>query len=139
MTTITCTYEGELRCTTVHDASGSTLTTDAPRDNEGLGSSFSPTDLIGTALGTCLLTIMGIVARRHGIDLRGARVRVTKRMTQAGVRRIEGLEARIALPAGLRDEQRSLLQRAAEQCPVKESLAASVPMELHWESPAEAG
>ena len=139
MTTITCTYEGELRCSTLHDPSGSTLITDAPRDNEGLGSSFSPTDLIGTALGTCILTIMGIVARRHAIDLRGARVRVSKRMTQRGVRRIEGLEAWIELPAGLPDEQRALLRRAAEHCPVKESLAASVPMELHWDSPAVAG
>ncbi|MEB3333214.1 MAG: OsmC family protein [Synechococcaceae cyanobacterium] len=139
MTTITSTYEGELRCSSIHGPSGSSLITDAPHDNEGLGSAFSPTDLVATALGTCILTIMGIVARRHEIDLRGARVQVTKRMTQAGVRRIAALEAQITLPAGLGDEQRALLRRAAEHCPVKESLAASVPLELHWNHAAGAG
>ncbi|MFN9057790.1 MAG: OsmC family protein, partial [Cyanobacteriota bacterium] len=66
MTTIQCTYNGELRCLASHEPSESVLETDAPRDNQGQGERFSPTDLVATALATCILTVMGIVAKRHG-------------------------------------------------------------------------
>jgi putative redox protein len=134
-TTITCRYEGALRCAATHAASGSALITDAPVDNQGKGESFSPTDLVGTALATCVLTVMGIVAERHGIALEGARVRVEKTMTSGAVRKIALLEAWIDLPAGLEPRQRDLLVRAGETCPVKVSLEGNVPMRLHW-SPA---
>jgi putative redox protein len=134
-TTITCRYEGDLRCGATHAGSGSSLFTDAPLDNQGKGEAFSPTDLVATALATCVLTVMGIVAGRHGIALEGAEVRVEKTMTSGGVRRIALLEAWIELPAGLEPGQRQLLVRAGETCPVKVSLEGNVPMRLHW-SPA---
>jgi putative redox protein len=138
MTTMTCRYEGALRCAAEHAPSGSRLITDAPVDNQGKGEAFSPTDLVATALATCLLTVMGIVAEREGIPLEGARVRVEKGMSQSGERRIALLEAWIDLPAGLDDDQRDLLIRAGERCPVKVSLEGCVPMQLHW-NPATAG
>jgi putative redox protein len=138
MTTMTCRYEGSLRCAAEHAPSGSRLITDAPVDNQGKGEAFSPTDLVATALATCLLTVMGIVAEQQGIAIEGARVRVEKAMSQSGERRIALLEAWIDLPAGLDDGQRDLLIRAGERCPVKVSLEGCVPMRLHW-SPATAG
>ena len=78
MVNLTTTYEGGLRCRAVHGPSGTTLITDAPVDNHGKGESFSPTDLVATALGACMMTIMGIVAERHGIDLAGMKAETTK-------------------------------------------------------------
>jgi len=138
MTTIRCTYEGALRCAATHTASGSQLLTDAPVDNQGKGVAFSPTDLVATALATCMLTVMGIVAERHAIALEGAAVRVEKTMSPIGPRRIALLEAWIELPSGLAEPQCELLRRAAEHCPVKVTLEGNVPMRLHW-NPAPAG
>jgi putative redox protein len=131
MTTIQCLYGGELRCTARHDPSASRIETDAPTDNQGKGERFSPTDLVATALATCILTVMGIVAQRHGWNLEGSSARVEKTMTTSGVRRIERLEVWITLPAWL-EEARALLQKAGEGCPVKQSLEGAVPMVLHW-------
>ena len=132
MTTITCRYDGGLRCGAVHGPSGSALSTDAPLDNQGKGECFSPTDLIATSLATCLLTIMGIVAERHGWPLEGAAARVEKTMSSDAPRRISQLKVWIELPAGLEERQRQVLMRAAETCPVKLSLEGSVAMVLHW-------
>jgi putative redox protein len=132
MTTVTCRYEGDLRCRAEHGPSGTELLTDAPLDNQGKGEGFSPTDLVGTALASCILTIMAMAAERHGIALEGSTARVQKTMSSSGVRRIAALEVWITLPAGLDAEQRRLLQRAAAGCPVKRSLQEAVPMELHW-------
>lgn len=132
MVAITCRYDGELRCQALHEPSGATLLTDAPTDNQGKGEQFSPTDLVATALATCILTIMGITADRHGWSLEDTEARVEKSMTHAGPRTIALLEVWITLPADLADEQRSLLQRAGETCPVKRSLEGAVPMQLHW-------
>lgn len=132
MTTVTCRYEGSLRCRAEHGPSGTVLLTDAPIDNQGKGEGFSPTDLVGTALASCILTIMAMAAERHGIPLEGSSARVEKTMTGSGARRIAQLEVWITLPAGLDSEQRRLLQRAAAGCPVKRSLQEAVPMELHW-------
>ena len=132
MTTMTCRYEGQLRCMAIHDPSGAELLTDAPCDNQGRGEAFSPTDLVATALATCILTIMGIAAERHGIALEGCEARVEKTMTSSGTRRIEQLTVWITLPSPLEASQRDLLRRAAEGCPVKRSLEGAVPMVLHW-------
>jgi putative redox protein len=119
-------YEGELRCTATHAPSQKTLTTDAPVDNHGKGESFSPTDLVGTALGTCMLTLMGIVAERHKWDLTGTKVRVLKEMIQQPVRRIGKLTVVISVPAAkgerLAPADRTRLETAALQCPVHKSL-----------------
>ena len=132
MTTITSRYDGGLRCSSSHGPSGSALETDAPTDNQGKGERFSPTDLVATALATCILTILGIVAERHGWDLEGASARVQKTMTTEAPRKIALLEVWVSLPAGLDEQQRALLQRAGESCPVKLSLEGAVPMQLHW-------
>lgn len=132
MTTIDSRYEGALRCHSSHGPSGSVLETDAPTDNQGKGERFSPTDLVATALSTCILTILGIVAERHGWPLQGANARVQKTMTPEAPRRIALLEVWISLPAGLGEQQRAVLQRAGESCPVKLSLEGAVPIRLHW-------
>jgi putative redox protein len=132
MTTIQCLYGGELRCTSCHDPSASLLETDAPTDNQGKGERFSPTDLVATALATCILTIMGIVAQRHGWSLEGTSARVEKTMTSSGVRKIALLEVWITLPEHLDGEAQGILQQAGEGCPVKRSLEGAVPMLLHW-------
>jgi len=132
MTQITSSYSGELRCSSVHGPSGSALETDAPTDNQGQGERFSPTDLVATALNTCILTIMGIVAERHDWDLKGCTARVEKVMTREAPRKIAKLEVWIELPAHLDPKARKILQKAGENCPVKVSLEGAVPMELHW-------
>jgi putative redox protein len=132
MTSMSSVYEGGLRCRSRHEGSGRELLTDAPLDNRGRGESFSPTDLVATALSTCILTILGIVAERHGLALEGCQARVEKTMTSEGERRIAALEVWIQLPEGLEASQRELLIRAGEGCPVKRSLEGAVPMTLHW-------
>jgi putative redox protein len=132
MTIISSVYEGQLRCHSSHGPSGSQLETDAPNDNQGRGERFSPTDLVATAMSTCILTIMGIVAERHGWDLSGCSARVEKVMTQDAPRKIAQLEVWIELPSRLDDKARKILQKAGENCPVKLSLEGSVPMRLHW-------
>jgi putative redox protein len=132
MTTITSTYLGALRCSSVHGPSGSVLLSDAPIDNQGRGEAFSPTDLLATALATCILTILGIVAERHGWQLEGSEVRIEKTMTTEGPRRVALLEAWISLPSQLAPDQLEVLRRAGEACPVKLSLDGAVPMRFHW-------
>ena len=88
MVAINIVYQGQLHCEATHAPSGATLETDAPKDNHGKGESFSPTDLVATALGSCMLTVMGITARMLDIDLTGARVQVEKEMVASPIRRI---------------------------------------------------
>lgn len=132
MTIISSVYEGQLRCQSSHGPSGSQLETDAPTDNQGKGENFSPTDLVATALNTCILTIMGILAERHGWDLSGCTARVEKTMTSEAPRKIALLEVWIELPPQLDAKARKILEKAGENCPVKLSLEGSVPMRLHW-------
>ena len=132
MTVIHSRYAGQLRCQSSHEPSGTQLETDAPTDNQGKGERFSPTDLVATALSTCILTIMGIVAERHGWDLSGCSARVEKSMTSEAPRKIALLEVWIELPAHLDEKARKVLQKAGENCPVKLSLEGSVAMRLHW-------
>lgn len=115
-------YEGDLHASARHRPSGTELATDAPKDNEGRGESFSPTDLVATALGTCMITVMGIVARRRGLPLEGARATVEKGMVTEPVRRIGRLAVRLELPASLAPDDRKVLERAALTCPVHKSL-----------------
>ena len=134
MVEIQIAYEGQLRCNAVHVQSGTMLSTDAPKDNHGRGESFSPTDLVATALGACMLTIMGIVSNRHGIDLSGARVRVLKEMAQQPVRRIAKLTVEFTIPLDLPEDKRQLLENAAHTCPVHKSLHPDiqVPVTFKW-------
>ena len=119
-------YEDELHASCQHGPSGAQLVTDAPLDNHGRGASFSPTDLVATALGSCMLTVMGILADRHGWALRGARARVEKQMTTDPVRRIGRLVVESAMPADLPREARSPLEHAAKTFPGRHGLHADV-------------
>jgi putative redox protein len=122
-------YEGELHTVATHGPSGASLETDAPKDNEGRGEAFSPTDLLATALGTCMLTVMGILARRKGWHMKGARVTVDKHMVADPVRRVGQLVLRFEMPAGIPMEARKPLERAALTCPVHQSLHPDVKIE----------
>jgi uncharacterized OsmC-like protein len=117
-----------------HGPSGRTLETDAPVDNQGRGETFSPTDLVATAVGTCILTTMAIAARRLGLDLVGARFEVTKEMSTDTPRRIARLATHIWLPVPHSADRDDVLERAARTCPVHKSLHPAIdgPVVLHW-------
>jgi putative redox protein len=127
-------YQGELRCEATHGPSGRKLNTDAPVDNMGRGESFSPTDLVATALGTCMLTIMGIVARRHELDIKGTKVTVTKEMANQPVRRIGRLGVTISVPRKVGEDDRKRLENAALTCPVHRSIHPDIeiPITFQW-------
>lgn len=132
MVDINIVYQGELRCAAVHAPSGTQLLTDAPKDNHGKGESFSPTDLVATALGTCMLTIMGIAAKAMQVDLNGTKVLVKKEMVANPIRRIGTLAVTIDVPVSLNDEQKQKLIKAAMTCPVHESLHPDIQMPIEW-------
>ena len=119
-------YQGELRTQAVHQPSGTRLITDAPVDNQGKGESFSPTDLVATALGSCMATIMGILAEREKIDLQGMEIRVEKHMSTEGPRRIEALDVQFEIPRDLSQPQRERLEQAALACPVAQSISPRI-------------
>ena len=129
-------YTGQLGCIATHGPSGKTLTTDAPVDNGGKGGSFSPTDLVATALGSCVLTILGLVAERHDLDLTGVQVQVTKEMIQKPVRRIGSLRTEVTIPAEAVSAaaMRDRLEAAARRCPVHQSIHPDIdaPIEFNY-------
>lgn len=125
-------YQGELSCLAVHGPSAATLTTDAPVDNMGKGRTFSPTDLLATALGTCILTIMGIVAQRHNIDIKGTQLTVRKEMASAPLRRVGCLTMDIHVPCKVSEEDRRRLENAADICPVKKSLHPDINVQTRF-------
>src|ERR1700719_3274468 len=117
--TSTVIYEGDLRTVAQHESSGTRIETDAPIDNHGKGERFSPSALVATALGSCMLTIMGIKARDLEIDLKGTRIAIQK-IVKPDPRRIPGISLPCYLPATLQvsEQNKAILQRAAEACPV---------------------
>ncbi|MEM9281456.1 MAG: OsmC family protein [Verrucomicrobiota bacterium] len=135
MVEINAVYEGTLRCSAIHGPSASTLETDAPVDNHGKGERFSPTDLVATASGACLMTIMGIYAQRNDLNLDGTRVRVEKHMTQNPPRRIARLTTLVTVPLPEDHPHRSAIERAALNCPVHLSLHPDIekPVVFSWE------
>jgi putative redox protein len=134
MVAIQIEYQGDLHCKAVHSPSATELNTDAPKDNQGRGESFSPTDLVATALGTCILTTMGILARTLNLDIAGATATVEKEMTSAPPRMIQSLAVKIYVPHAHSPENRLKLERAAHTCPVHKSLHPDVqtPIEFTW-------
>lgn len=122
---ITGRYVRPLRTELVHGPSGTTLRTAAPADNQGDGSSFSPTDLFAASLAACMVTTMAIVAERDGIDLSGLTFRVVKHM-KADPRRLGALPVEIRMPAGIAAQDRTKLEHAAHTCPVHRSLGPDV-------------
>jgi putative redox protein len=128
-------YDGDLHCTLTHGPSGTTIKTDAPTDNMGKGEFFSPTDLVAAALGSCIVTIMGIYAKKNHISLIGLKAEVSKEMMSVPVRKISRLEAKISMPKGLTPSQRQALEKVALTCPVHKSLSSEVaaPISFHYE------
>lgn len=131
MVQISVVYQGDLRTQAVHGPSGTAMVTDAPKDNHGKGESFSPTDLMATALASCILTTMVIATR---IDLTGSTASVTKEMVATPRRRIGRLKTVVEVKTAVDDVQKQALMQAAMTCPVKESLGADVdvPIEFRW-------
>lgn len=135
MVEVSVTYTGELHCDATHGPSHCTISTDAPADNRGKGESFSPTDLVATALATCMSTTMGIVAADHGIDLSGLTVKVQKHMSTDAPRRIVGLPSEVHIPLPPDFARRALLEQTALNCPVHKSLPPEIerPTTFFWE------
>jgi uncharacterized OsmC-like protein len=131
-------YQGDLRTHAVHGPSQTELITDAPVDNQGKGESFSPTDLVATALGTCMITIMGIVAKRKERDLRGMKLRVEKHMSADAPRRIVRLPVTIEVPLPPDHSDRALLEASALGCPVFRSVHPDIdkPVTFVWRLPS---
>ncbi|MBL7711975.1 MAG: OsmC family protein [Chitinophagaceae bacterium] len=116
-------YQGDLRTVATHLQSGTVIETDAPTDNNGKGERFSPSDLVATALASCMMTIMGIAARTHGFDIDGTSCSVQKIMA-ANPRRIGEIRVAMHFPEGkvYDDKTKTIIERAALTCPVFESL-----------------
>ncbi len=125
-------YDGELHTSAEHP-SGAKLDTDAPLDNQGRGEAFSPTDLVATALGSCMMTVMGIVARRHEWPMEGSTVSVEKEMVATPVRRIGRLGVRFEMAPEIPEEARPILERAAYTCPVCKSLGDEVEVDATFD------
>jgi uncharacterized OsmC-like protein len=131
MSTATARYTGHLRTEATHTASNNVIFTDAPLDNHGRGEGFSPTDLVSTALGSCMMTIMGIVAERSGLDLSSASFAVTKHMSSEP-RRIAQIDVDFRLPAALSAKDRTVLENAARTCPVALSLNPEIRQQVQF-------
>jgi putative redox protein len=122
MTTIETKYLGSLRTEAKHIRSGNTLITDAPVDNKGKGEAFSPTDLLATSLGSCMMTIMGIAAQTHGFDLDGTEIKITKIMAD-NPRRVGEVLVEFTFPQNnYSEKEKAIIENAARTCPVAKSL-----------------
>jgi putative redox protein len=120
--TVSTVYVGELRTQATHVRSGKELITDAPPDNKGKGEAFSPTDLLATSLGSCMLTIMGIAAREHGFNIDNTEVKIWKIMA-SDPRRVGEIKIELTFPKNnFTDKQKKIIERAAHTCPVYLSL-----------------
>jgi putative redox protein len=138
--TSTVIYEGDLRTVAQHNASGTRIETDAPVDNHGKGERFSPSDLVATSLGSCMMTIMGIKARDLDLDLKGTRIEIQKTM-KTDPRRISGISLTFHLPTGLKlsEKDRKILQLVAETCPVINSIHPDIDVQVNfnWQTVVE--
>ena len=134
MVKITGEYQGGLHCVARHEPSGSELVTDAPKDNQGRGEAFSPTDLVATALVTCIATTMAIAAKKHAVELRGLRFEITKEMSTDLPRRITRLAMQIWMPIPESHPAAKPLAAVVHACPVHRSLDPAIerPVVFHW-------
>jgi putative redox protein len=137
MVPISIAYHGQLRCNAVHDPSGMRFVTDAPKDNFGMGESFSPTDLVATALGSCMITTMGIFAQKEkmALVLDGTHLAVEKHMSTDAPRRISKIVVRFSFPAGIPQRYRSRLQEIGDTCPVAKSLHPDIKLDIIYNYP----
>ena len=134
--TSTVEYHGDLRTTCTHLKSGSSFETDAPADNNGKGERFSPTDLMATSLGTCMITVMGIKARSMGFDLEGIKIEVLKKMRN-DPRRVSGIDLTFHIPADLKHLDREhieILKEVGITCPVQLSIHPDIIVTINWDA-----
>lgn len=133
MVKVTAKYEGEKHCELVHGPSQAVISTDAPKDNNGKGEAFSPTDLVAAATGSCMLTVMAIMAEKDGVDLKGSYTTVEKEMV-LNPRRIGKLTVNVFMPKHIDEPYRTKLENAALTCPVKKSLHPDLqlPIQFHY-------
>ena len=131
MTKMRASYLGDLQTECVHE-SGAKIVTDAPKDHLGKGGAFSPTDLLAASLATCMLTLMGIAARKVGLELKGASAEVEKEIAPAGPRRLGKIVVRIRSALSPNGPAREKLEQAALECPVKLSLHPEVKLEVDF-------
>lgn len=130
MATSKITYTGDLRTISVHLKSGDEIITDAPTDNQGKGAAFSPTDLLATSLGNCMLTIVGIAAKNHGFNIDGTTAEVTKVMAE-NPRRVSEIHVSLQFPTNsYTEKEKVLIERAAKTCPVSHSLHPEIKQEI---------
>ena len=129
MATSKITYQGELRTTCIHLQSGTEILTDAPTDNHGKGEAFSPTDLVATALGSCMVSIMAIKTRDLDLELKDSTLEVTKIM-QAEPRKIAKIVVVLNMSITTSDKNKTILERAAMTCPVLLSLHPDIEKEV---------
>ncbi len=122
MVTSNIEYQGSLRNKATHLQSGNSIRTDAPVDNQGKGEDFSPTDLLATSLGTCMVTIMGIEAAKLGISIEKTNISVTKHMSSNLPRRVSQIDISMTIPHALSDEHMQSMRQFAENCPVAKSI-----------------
>ena len=135
MVTSTVVYEGNLRVRNTHLKSENIFLTDAPTDNNGKGEAFSPTDVVATALASCMLTIMGILAEREHIDLVGTEANITKTMA-SNPRRISKIEVQFTFPKNYDDSTKKKLENAALTCPVHHSLHPDIDKDIQFIYPS---
>lgn len=136
METMVSVYRGDLRTEDTHLKSGVVIFTDAPPDNQGKGESFSPTDLLCASLASCTLTIMGIAARTHGIEMEGTRVRITKIMA-ANPRRVSEIILEFDMVKNYPEKEQKILEHAARTCPVMLSLAEGLNKDIRFNYPQD--
>lgn len=129
-------YLGKLRCKVQHGPSGSIIETDAPSDNMGRGELFSPTDLVGAALASCIATTIAIYAQRHNIDVEGMQVDIEKIMVADPQRRIGKFDTLVTMVAPLPTEQQKILEKIALSCPVHKILHHSVEISIRFQWPS---
>ncbi|HPD95605.1 MAG: OsmC family protein [Bacteroidales bacterium] len=130
-TTSTITYVGDLHTEATHTRSGVKISTDAPVDNQGKGECFSPTDLLATALGACMVTIMGIAARTHGFNIDGTKIEIQKVMATSP-RRVGEVIIDLNFPSDYSPKEKKFIEAAAKECPVAQSLHPNIKQTIHF-------
>lgn len=132
MNTSEITYKGDLRTASIHLRSGQQIITDAPIDNNGKGEAFSPTDLLATSLGCCMITVMGIVAKRHTINMEETKAEILKVMADSP-RRVSEIQVDIYFPENnYSQKEKELLEHAALACPVAKSLHPDIKQNIRF-------
>ena len=126
------TYKGDLSTEIEHLDSGSKITTDAPKDNQGLGRTFSPTDLVASSLASCMITIIAIAKRTHSLNIDAMDADVDKIMSSSLPRKISQINVKISIQGNLDDKSKLIIERSAKNCPVHHTLGSDTIIDLSF-------